>query len=482
MNFGIIGPRTELDPLLGTQLRYFLVTQAVYSNLVQLDDASQVQPCLAADWSISSEQTKYTLRLDPEARFSDGTPITADDVLFTFNRHLEKNSRSIIKHFLLNVLRSVSVLPENRILFELKGPYLPFLQLLTMPGFAVVKNNQGKISASAFSGPFKPATLSSHPSRLVLEENPHFPKRLSRPKIKGLTIFWMQSLQEATESMRNQDIDVLFGLPPNEATHLDRFAPLGFTIEPTQSLSFAHLVANVSSPALGSIEVRRLLGQLISNSAHQQSWSPFLDSLKTLLPIGVMPPDYYARPSHPISSPRLLQKKQTEAAELALAQLRSKPVRILTGKGWIPEALSSRWKSEGEKRGIKIAILTPDREQFWELFRKGEYEYAFFGYIGNFQDPDGFLDAFQTEKEGGLRFDIQARELFENVRSVRFERNPATRLKQYTKMIRAFEEKWTVVPLFQMRIPIALRKDVVLPSTAFKYETELWRFLWKTAK
>ena len=55
-----------------------------YDPLWRLDAAGQPQPCLAEDWSLSSDRLTWTIRLRHDAVFSDGHPLTAADVLFTY--------------------------------------------------------------------------------------------------------------------------------------------------------------------------------------------------------------------------------------------------------------------------------------------------------------------------------------------------------------------------------------------------------------
>ena len=62
-----------------------------YDTLWQMDETGQPAPCLAQDWSLSSDRLTWTVRLDPEATFSDGVPVTSADVLFSYDlmRHNE---------------------------------------------------------------------------------------------------------------------------------------------------------------------------------------------------------------------------------------------------------------------------------------------------------------------------------------------------------------------------------------------------------
>ena len=55
-----------------------------YDPLWRLDAAGRPQACLAEDWSLSNDRLTWTIRLRHDAVFSDGVPLTADDVLFTY--------------------------------------------------------------------------------------------------------------------------------------------------------------------------------------------------------------------------------------------------------------------------------------------------------------------------------------------------------------------------------------------------------------
>lgn len=55
----------------------------------QKTGTSEYEPMLASKWTVSKDQRVYTFTLDPEAQFSDGKPVTADDVVFSLTRNME---------------------------------------------------------------------------------------------------------------------------------------------------------------------------------------------------------------------------------------------------------------------------------------------------------------------------------------------------------------------------------------------------------
>ena len=59
------------------------VNALVFRGLIRLDEQGRPTPDLAEAWEVSPDGRVYTFRLHPEARWHDGVPVTADDVLYT---------------------------------------------------------------------------------------------------------------------------------------------------------------------------------------------------------------------------------------------------------------------------------------------------------------------------------------------------------------------------------------------------------------
>jgi peptide/nickel transport system substrate-binding protein len=67
----------------GNQFQWW---NTVFNTLINVDaDSKTVVPSLADSWEISEDGTEYTFNLNPDATWHDGTPFTADDVIFTIN-------------------------------------------------------------------------------------------------------------------------------------------------------------------------------------------------------------------------------------------------------------------------------------------------------------------------------------------------------------------------------------------------------------
>jgi len=143
------------DPAHGFTPTTGLVNRATYDTLVTFpdDDASEILPSLATEWTVSDDGLVYTFTLGDEARFSNGDPVTAEDVVFSILRLQNVRSNP---GFLAGPDRiaSVEAIDEKTVAFTLPGPRPSFLVELTNPVFSitnadVVRANGGTDAADA---------------------------------------------------------------------------------------------------------------------------------------------------------------------------------------------------------------------------------------------------------------------------------------------------------------------------------------------
>jgi len=93
------GPDDTLDPIVCTSTIDYIRQCTSYNGLIQIWDNMSLHPELAEEWSVNSNATEYTFKLRKGVTFHDGSAFSADDVLWSMNRHLGKDSPSSIKAF-----------------------------------------------------------------------------------------------------------------------------------------------------------------------------------------------------------------------------------------------------------------------------------------------------------------------------------------------------------------------------------------------
>jgi peptide/nickel transport system substrate-binding protein len=183
-------PKT-LNPVAAVDVASKEVIGRLQADLIHIDRETQrAGPALAKSWSVSPDGLHYTLVLRRGLRFSDGRPLDADDVVFTFRCYLDERNASPQRDLLLIRGKPVGVrkLDAYRVAFDLAQPYAAaeriFDSLAILPRHLLQKaQEEGRLAAAwglatppaemAGLGPFR---LKSYVpgERIVLERNPHY--------------------------------------------------------------------------------------------------------------------------------------------------------------------------------------------------------------------------------------------------------------------------------------------------------------------
>ncbi len=130
---GVAGAPHAINPLLSA---YNEVDQdlcaLVFSGLTRLNSRGEVEPDLARSWEVSLDGLTYIFHLRTGVRWQDGTPFTADDVLFTI--HLLQDPDYPGPPDVGALWRTVQVKKEDEatIRFVLSEPFAPFLDYTTV--------------------------------------------------------------------------------------------------------------------------------------------------------------------------------------------------------------------------------------------------------------------------------------------------------------------------------------------------------------
>jgi peptide/nickel transport system substrate-binding protein len=131
-----------------------LVTGVMMADLIHINRYSQMpEAALAKSWSVSRDGRQYTVKLRSGLNFSDGSPLTADDVLFSFNIYLDESVHAPQRDLLIVGGKPITVkkLDAQTIEFGLNQPYGPGVRLFD--SFAILPRH-------LLEEPYKKGTLS----------------------------------------------------------------------------------------------------------------------------------------------------------------------------------------------------------------------------------------------------------------------------------------------------------------------------------
>ncbi|MGB3307780.1 MAG: ABC transporter substrate-binding protein [Thermomicrobiales bacterium] len=117
-----------LNPMLRMDSFSYEVTVRIWEPMVMADprDGSFV-PQLADSWEMSSDGMRWRFHLNPDATFHDGTPLTADDVVFSYSAITDETSLSPTRAQVMAVLAGVEKLDEHTVELTAKFPSSAFL-------------------------------------------------------------------------------------------------------------------------------------------------------------------------------------------------------------------------------------------------------------------------------------------------------------------------------------------------------------------
>ncbi len=135
-----------------------LLADLIFDGLTDIAvGETEASPAIAREWTAAANWTKWTFVLDTERTFSDGTPITAEDVAFTLQR--ARASFGLVAQP-LSVIESVKAVDGRTVRVVLKEPTARLAEFLAAPSLGIVSKRQVSDHASRFlthpigSGPF----------------------------------------------------------------------------------------------------------------------------------------------------------------------------------------------------------------------------------------------------------------------------------------------------------------------------------------
>ena len=262
---GEVGSPRFVNPLLAITDADRDLSALTYAGLMGVAGNGTLVPVLASGYSVSGDGKTYTFTIRPNARFSDGTPVTAEDVVFTVERAQDPALKSPEYANWSGV--AVNAVDAHTVTFTLAKPYAPFLNLTTLGILPAhlwqnVADEQFPFSNletnPVGAGPFRVTSVSHDASGLVtgvtLAENPSYV--LGRPYLDGIRFAYFVQQDDLATALGNGSVESAYGLPAN-----------GSSAERTLTAPYARVFGVFWNPsenqAYARIEVRKALSEAI---------------------------------------------------------------------------------------------------------------------------------------------------------------------------------------------------------------------------
>lgn len=351
-------PVRSLDPHFAVSDSEILVLQQVYEHLTFLDAQNRPRPELAVSWD-SPDCREWTFTIRSNSVFSSGKPVTAADVVFSFNRlrHPQEGSPAVN---LFRNIEQVRALDESRISFELSAPNPEFPSYVGDYRACIIPKEGGEPGNERVgSGPFM---ISAYVPRdgILLEPNPHYAVTdadgYPLPYLDEIRLVFHPDRAAQLQALRRGKLNFVGGLDPQLAAILETQA--GFRLVTGESNRHWLLHLRSDSGHLASDNrIRRALKLATDHNELISAVRPGLASAGNgFSPVGPAFGDYYLEKA-PASDPEgaralLTQAGYPDGLQITL-YVQDRPTAV---------AIASVWKQQMARIGVEVAleVIAPD--------------------------------------------------------------------------------------------------------------------------
>ena len=212
-----------LDPTLARTYVGRIIFEQMCEKLYEIDENLRIYPQLAADLPAVSDGGKsVTIKLRPNVKFNDGTPMNAEAVRYSLDRHL--NMKGSNRRSELESVNSIDVVDGLTVRLRLKVPFSPLVAILAdragMPVSPAVATKLGDKfgTAPVCVGPWQFVERVSQ-DRIVVERSSHYFDK-SVAKFDRIVFRIIPDDNVRLANLRSGDIDMMHLVGPTDAANL----------------------------------------------------------------------------------------------------------------------------------------------------------------------------------------------------------------------------------------------------------------------
>lgn len=412
-------PRSLDLHLIQTTTEHHLTT-AMFEGLLNedLSDDTKINPGVAERWEPVDGYRRWIFHLRHNAKWSDGTKLTASDFVKSYQRQLSptfgalyadmlyklKNGEAYHKGDLKDFSQvGVQALDEHTLEITLNGPmpYFPSVLMhftwFPVPTHVILRHGELESRFNQWTRPGK--MVGNGPFQLKdwrfkdfieVERNPHY---WDAPKVKlnGIRFLVVPDIATEERLFRNGRLHITETLGLDRIPYYKENAPEVLRINPYLGVYFYRI--NVTLPAFKDIRVRQALNLALDR-----------DTLVNKTLNGAHAPAYGLTP--PMAAPYKLPRPLTYDPEKAKQLLAE--AGYPGGKGFpkfslhvndveshilIAQVMQDMWK---RTLGLEIGVRTESSSVFYDTQMRLDYEVSRAGWIADFIEPISFLDMWTT--------------------------------------------------------------------------------------
>jgi len=418
LHLAISAEPRDLDPQILVSYNDMTISLALFEGLTAIDETtSEPVPALAERWEQSPNGRVWTFHLRPDLRWSDGSPLTADDVVFSLRRVLSPQLGSEYAYVLFTLVGAedfnagkitdptalgVRAQDPKTVVLTLTQPTPTLPALLALPTtFPVPRHVIERLGRAddranrwtqpgnlVGSGPFR-LTEWSRNQRIVTERNSHF-RDDRATRLQSVVFYPYESATAQESAFRAGQIHLTSEVPLSKIAAY-RAGPNREQLRADPFIETGFLRINLGRPPLDDPRVRLALAHALDRRALVDKVALGGQSpAHSLTPPGTAGytstagiPDSYAKARELLAAAGFPGGKGFPSLEI-MSFTNELNQRLL-------EAIQQMWKRE---LGIDVTLSLKEQRVWLDDERQRNYALSGARWIGDYVDPSTFLEVF----------------------------------------------------------------------------------------
>ncbi len=469
-----------LDPAFAKNQSIIWAVHQIYNTLVQTDDSLNLIPSLAKSWNISADNLTFTFHLRDDVFFQDndaftngkGRKMIADDVVYSFNRIIDKNTASSgawIFNSRVDSLHPFTAVDDTTFQLKLVAPFHPMLDILSMQYCSIIPKEVVQKYGKDFrrhpcgTGPFQYIAWEEGQA-LILKKNPLYFEKDSAgkrlPYLDGIKVSFFEN--KATEFLEFQqgrldfinDIDASFKdevITKEGALRKEWLGKIILVKHSYLNIEYLGILNDTSLEIVKNSPLRNLkIRQAINYGFNRRKMMLYIrNSIGTPAESGFVPAGL---PS--FDSTSVIGYRYDPGKALQLLKEAGYPngvglpvIKLLT----IPiyAEFASYIASELQQIGIKIQVEAVQKSLLLEETAKSDALFFRGSWIADYPDAENFLSVFYGKNPAPPNYTRYKNAEFDKLyEQTLIEKNDSIRMKIYQRADQLMIQDAPVVPLW----------------------------------
>ncbi len=458
-----------LDPIASSDNPSIWTELLVFDQLVRPSkDGTKLEPGLAEKWTISADGLDYTFTLR-DAKFANGDPVTAEDVVYSLQR--AAGEKSDWARFFKPVTKYTIVDPKT-VTLHLDKPFTPMLNNLALFSASILPKKEVEAKGEDFfkapfgSGPFQVKQW-NHGEKIVLAKNPNY-WQSGKPAVDEAEVQIINEDNARVLKLKAGEIDAIVGIPFNQVAQLKSDPLLNVGVASVFRIELVQL--NTTKKPFDDVRVRQALNYAVNKDALVKgvlrgNGSAAVSSLPVMA--------YHNNDLKPY--PLDDAKAKALLAEAGYAKGFSASMLVPSGDVTYRQ-VASALQSDLKKIGVELKLQTIEGSSQYSTTKAGNYEMSLSYASSDTIDPDQLIGFTAVNPERANAFHSQWKDDRVNALYDLERRTPdgPERAAQFKEMEARVHDGAPFIFLYHQGIPYASRKNVegfeVLPTSNYRLE------------